>query len=107
MARVVKQDRYRLEKVDVVPDDYYGVTEILSSNFIHESPENIKKWREQTLKNVIAAMKEADRLDIIKWWREHITNPDVMVTYSSDFIWLIIRALHTRDFSRELNAYTI
>ena len=89
MAWVVKQDRYKLEKVDVVPDDYYGITEILSSNFIHESPENIKKWREQTLKNVIAAMKEADKLDIIRWWREHITHPDVLVTYSSDFIWLM------------------
>ena len=59
MAWVVKQDRYRLEKVDVVPDDYYGITEILSSNFIHESPDTIKKWREQTLKTELAAMKEA------------------------------------------------
>ena len=42
MAWVVKQDRYRLEKVDVVPDDYAGITEILSSNFIHESLENIR-----------------------------------------------------------------
>lgn len=89
MAQEVKQDRYKLEKTDIVPEDYYGISEILSSNFIHESPENIKKWRQETLKNVIAAMKEAGKRDIIRWWREHICHPDVRVDYSSDFIWLM------------------
>lgn len=78
--------RYRVPLEDRVPEDYYSITEILSTNKIHESPKVILKWRQKTVGNVLTLMQKEGELNIKKWWIENINLSDVELAFSSDVI---------------------
>ncbi len=81
--------RYKLDTSERVPEDYYGIIDILSSNTIHESMETIQEYRKNTFKNIIVEMKKENTTDIQSWWYTHINDPDIELPYGSNVIWFL------------------
>lgn len=82
-------NRYRLDTSERVPEDYYGIIDILSSNTIHESMETIQEYRKNTFRNIITEMRKENTTDIQSWWYTHINAPNIEIPYGSDKIWFL------------------
>lgn len=81
--------RYRIESKDVVPEGYYSITDILSTEKIHQPTKKINEMRRETLRKVLIEMDKENTTDLLSWWYNHINNPLYENPYGSDVIWFM------------------
>lgn len=69
------KNRYRLSEIDMVPENYFPMDEILKTRSIHVSAMDSKIMRNNTLRNMVNRMKSEGRDDFMTYWREKVNSP--------------------------------